>query len=665
MPTDGDPAQKDPPVPHVRKETPIPPPVIPRLPSSLPQKRALVEDDHAPAVKSPLNPDSKIPKAQTPIPPPSIPAQATARAPTPSARASTPSARAPTPSARAPTPSARAPTPSARAPTPSTVPPPAAVPTPVAPVAAPAPSAPVQTPVPPPAPAAAPPADETPSMAREKRTKKESLKKRESKGALAGVDSARATPEPRRRDPRSAGGEALPMRYKLNGPIKPSDFDQAQGPVFRSHHEEEGPNGETIEFFEPSEQPVNRRGYVYEYGIADPKFPSSLYYRQTDTKPFHAHLSFEDAASSIYFDKSGLHVTGEHGFRMARANVAAREGRWYWECKITRGCIKDRKPDDPESHGHVRMGFARREASRDAPVGYDAYSYGLRDVAGQKLHMSRPKEFFPAGEDIQEGDVIGLEIQLPSEHLHRKVVQGSYNPAVDAADDEVGSTTQGPNIVRDRIPFRFQTSKLCFEKFDYHTIKELEDLMNPASMSSSGSGAANEPPNPNHPIPCMRTLPNSYIKIYKNGVLKGTPYTDLLAFLPPASSANPKMQEGARERLDDGTLGYYPAVSVFRNGAAEVNFGPNFWYPPPGHENPSEDVDMVDAGAPAVATPADRLKKLRPVGDRYDEQIVEDIVYDIIDEVHFWMQDGGRVVDRVENGIMREENRSRGMALED
>jgi COMPASS component BRE2 len=29
------------------------------------------------------------------------------------------------------------------------------------------------------------------------------------------------------------------------------------------------------------------------------------------------------------------------------------------------------------------------------------------------------------------------------------------------------------------------------------------------------------------------------------------------------------------------------------------------------------------------------------VGERYDEQIVEDIVYDIIDEVDFWIQDGG------------------------
>ncbi len=388
-------------------------------------------------------------------------------------------------------------------------------------------------------------------------------------------------------------------------------------------------------------QPSKPQGYVYESGIADPGFPSSLYYRQTEARPHCAHLSFEDAAPYVYFDQAGLNVTGDHGFRMARANVAVREGRWYWECKITRGCMKDKQLGEPESHGHVRMGWARREASRDAPVGYDAYSYGLRDVGGQKVHMSRPKEFFPAGEDIHEGDVIGLEIQLPSENLHRKVVQGSYNPAVDIIDEGSASTAEGPNVVRDRIPFRFQASKLWFEKFDYHTIKELEDLMNPAPMTASGS--TTEPANPNHPVPCLRTLPGSYIRIYKNGALMGTPFTNLLAFLPPASSSNPKVQEGSRERLDDGTLGYYPALSVFRGGAAEVNFGPSFWYPPPDLAPPSEDVAMGEAGdAPQPPKTEPALTKLRPSAERYDEQIAEDIVYDIIDEVHFWMQDGGR-----------------------
>jgi len=559
------------------KTTPIPPPTLPspsptshHPPTSLPQKRAMIDDDHTPAVGSPLNPDSKTSKASAKSQP-----------------------------------------------------------------------------------------EDGPALAREKRTKKESLKKRESKGALAGAEFSRATPEPRMKNAKTS--EAVPLLVKLHGGIRGTDFEPIPPPVFKSHHEITDPSGSTIEFCETAEHPVNRKGYVYEYGIADPRFPSSLYLRQTDPYPHRARFSFEDAAPCVYFDETGNHITGDFGFRMARANVAARQGRWYWECKITRGCVKNKQPDDPESHGHVRMGWARREASRDAPVGYDAYSYGFRDVGGQKVHMSRPKDFFPAGENMEEGDVIGLEIQLPSENLHRKVVQGSYNPAVDMDDEEFGSSAEGPNIVRDRVPFRFQT-KLCFEKIDYHTIKELEDAMNPSPMTSSGPTSLAEPPNPNHQVPCLRTLPNSHIKVYKNGVLVGTPFTDLLAFLPPASSANPKLQEGARERLDDGMLGYYPAVSVFRGGAAEVNFGPNFWYPPPGFEAASEDVVMIDTGTSPQAA-GNSLTKLTAVSERYAEQIAEDVVWDIIDEVHFWAQTGGKDLERT--GLAREESKDKDVTMED
>jgi COMPASS component BRE2 len=388
----------------------------------------------------------------------------------------------------------------------------------------------------------------------------------------------------------------------------------------------------------------NKKNYQYTHCIADPTFPSLFYYRRTEPEPYGPHISFEDRASHVLSNGLGNHVTTDKGFRTARANVAAREGRWYWECKITRGILKKRSDGDPESHGHVRLGWARREASLDAPVGFDAYSYGIRDVAGQKVHMSRPKDFFPPGEDLQEGDVIGLEIQLPSERLHRKVVQGQYNPAVDLADEEVhgsGPAPEASNIVRDRIPIRFK-SHIYFEKIDYHTTKELDDLMNPSPMAA---GASSEPPNPNHPTPALRTLPNSHIKLYKNGVLMGTPFTDLLSFLPPASKMT--QQPPGRECLDDGSLGYYPAVSVFRGGAVELNFGPDFWFPPPGipaagGEGGAEDVDMVDAGAAPRRPPP----RLAPISDRYSEQIAEDIVYDIIDEVGFLMQDGGKVVDR-------------------
>ncbi|KIH88891.1 histone-lysine n-methyltransferase [Sporothrix brasiliensis 5110] len=646
----------------------------PNPPSTLPQKRALADEDHTPAVRSPLNPESR----STPKP--------------------------------------------------------------------------------------TGPGDDVPNVAvREKRVKKESLKKRESKAAEGGL--SRATPEPKRKETAGGGGpnestvtfsvgggagagagggsgnetasttttkatasananEGLPVRVRLAGPLRPSDFEPPASPIHRARHSVQLASGQEVEFLELfSEQPINRRGYVYESGIADPRFPSSHYFRQTEPKPHYAHFSFEDAPPNVFFDQTGLNIHGDSGFRTARANVAARQGRWYWECKVTRGILKDgdrsngkqketdgKKAGEPPSHGHVRVGWARREASRDAPVGYDAYGYGIRDRKGQKVHMSRPKEFLSVSqksgsgatsgngsgtgsgngstdgdddEDIREGDVIGLEIQLPSEALHRKVVHGTYNPAVDTDDDSRHGYDHddGPNIVRDRIPFRFQTTKTVFEKFDYVPSRELEDLANPAPTLNGASNPASvhnaaikrqppgaagvpgggEPPNPNHPVVCMRTLPGSHIRVYKNGKLRGTPWTNLLSFLPPASSTNSKIQEGARERLDDGTLGYYPAVSVFGGGAVEVNFGPDFWYPPPGEnlkpkidgsgggedDEDIGDVTMVDTGdddglsRKTVPTAPPPLTKLRPVAERYAEQIAEDIVYDIVDEVYFWMLDGG------------------------
>ncbi|KAK4189313.1 hypothetical protein QBC35DRAFT_150059 [Podospora australis] len=474
---------------------------------------------------------------------------------------------------------------------------------------------------------------------REKRTKKESLKKRESKGVTGTSDSARASPAPKQ--PKENPAEMAPLRYKL-APPKPTDFEVSRGPVFTPHHEVVDTEGRTLEFFETSDHVYNKKNFHYNHCIADPAFPSMFYYRNTEAPPFGTHLSFEDTASHMYFNRLGTHVSTDKGFRMCRANVAVREGRWYWECKVTRGILSSpSSSSNEESHGHIRLGFARREASLDAPVGFDAYSYGIRDVSGQKVHMSRPKDFFPPGEDIKEGDVIGLEINLPSERLHRKVVTGQYNPAVDLLDEDQHTETEAPNIIRDRIPIRFK-AHIYFEKIDYHTTKELEELMNPSPVSGTAASNA-EKPNPNHSVPALRTLPNSWIKVYKNGNLMGTAWKDLLAFLPPASKM--VQQPGGREALDDGSVGYYPAVSVFRGGAVETNFGPEFWFPPPGLTSPQSggDIEMEDAPAPQTngnGTTGPEQKLLRPVNERYDEQIVEDIVYDIVDEVGFWAQQG-------------------------
>lgn len=374
---------------------------------------------------------------------------------------------------------------------------------------------------------------------------------------------------------------------------------------------------------------------------------------------------------------------------MARANVCAREGSLYYEVRIVRGAPAEGPPVIPNvatPQPHVRMGWARREASLDAPVGFDGYSYGVTDIRFETMHRSRPGKFFHpnpkkskskgsatgkneavtvqmADSNIREGDVIGLEIQLPSLSLHEKVVKGIYNPAVDIGDgfdDEAPvkniepGTSDTYDVIRDRIPVPYK-GNVYFETMDYVPSKPMEAYadrtLSVSSLSSGGAQASNSTiktaPNTNHVEEALRTLPHSTVKVYKNGNLVGTAFENLLAFLPPASA--PSKSAGAREGFDDGMVGYFPAVACFSGGIAEVNFGQDgFWMPPP-HLRPttatgtSEDVQMMNGGE--VKVPTDPRwtprRELRPIAERYKEQIAEDIVWDIIDEVDFFMRDGG------------------------
>jgi COMPASS component BRE2 len=101
------------------------------------------------------------------------------------------------------------------------------------------------------------PKDDAP-LARERasRAKKESLKKRESKGgSLAPDTSARATPDPKsipKKHKRDDSAPA-PMRYKLPPP-KSTDFEAPRGPIFVPSHTKQAPDGSEIQFNETTDQ---------------------------------------------------------------------------------------------------------------------------------------------------------------------------------------------------------------------------------------------------------------------------------------------------------------------------------------------------------------------------------------------------------------------------
>jgi COMPASS component BRE2 len=382
-------------------------------------------------------------------------------------------------------------------------------------------------------------------------------------------------------------------------------------------------------------------------------------------------MSHEDCDKWFHFDDSASIITNEKGWRMGRGNVVAREGRFYYEVKILKGIPPGGPPSEAKiaesgqqaAEPHIRMGWARREAPLDAPVGFDGYSYAITDKRFDAMHRSRASKVFrplpkgaksktakarpPHGKlapveyitdlHLCEGDVIGLEIQLPSVSLHRKVVDGIYNPAVDIGDGFDAPTSKQDSwnidkpldIIRDRIPVPYK-GNFYFEQLDYMATKSME-------IYSDRGPTPKINPTPNHEEPSLRSLPHSAIKVYKNGKEVGIAFENILAFLPPASA--PSSQAGARTGFDDGMVGYFPAIAAFNGGMAQVNFGPDFWCPPEEMVKQREkDTEMSGTDSETPQTPEGR--RLRAVGERYKEQIAEDIVWDIIDEVDFFCQDG-------------------------
>ncbi|CAL5866659.1 uncharacterized protein PFLUO_LOCUS868 [Penicillium psychrofluorescens] len=470
--------------------------------------------------------------------------------------------------------------------------------------------------------------------ARAKRNKRDSRKKREAKGLDpdAPPPKKRATAAPSTALPSSALSILRPLLL-----AEPRQSDRFPPPP-RQFNLVNSKRSEVLDqnwdFYEVVDKLTNKNGFRYTYAIADPGFPH-IKYRQTDVRPYHARFSFEDSPAAISFSQDATAVATNDSWHTARANVCAREGTFYYEARIISGMVKDSGTTPHNGgpgtapRGHVRFGFARREADLDVNVGVDCYGYGIRDVNGEVVNRMRCEYFFPKGEAINEGDVIGMLITLPPLSIHKKIVEGTFDPAVDG-DGSFSSSTKSPgafNLIRDRIPFHWKTD-FCWQQSNVFATKHLRDYaFNLKETPTFG------PPSPlNSEDASLRTLPGSSITIFKNGVQMGTPFKELYAFLPPASrlaNGTNNLGIGERENADDGMIGYYPAVSCYGGGAAECRFEGPWWVGPPEHSETGEPI--------------------RAVGERYNEQIVEDVMADIVDEVEAMFTWGGVDGDVIRN----------------
>ncbi|RUP47888.1 hypothetical protein BC936DRAFT_145213 [Jimgerdemannia flammicorona] len=399
------------------------------------------------------------------------------------------------------------------------------------------------------------------------------------------------------------------------------------------------------------EHPFNRGGFKYVPCSHDPLLPVTLY-RRSDN-PLGSVLSQTDTSPYLYLSENQLTATTEKGFRMVRANVGVREGKWFWECVVIRG--GEGKVAEGLAHGgdgaHVRIGWARRESCLNAPVGFDAYAYGFRDLTGERIHCSLPDHF---GEPFHTGDVIGLYISLPGKRPHARTSE----------------------VRRRRIPIKFK-SQLWFEEKDYIPTKEMNALSDShrdptqlAAVKPNGPAKTQENGTAEREATDMLwtppIIPGSKIVVYKNGVCLGVAFENLYDFddlggagdnvadargsLIQQREGGPSIWAPGPPAWDDGTLGYYPAVSVFKGGTITCNFGPRFLFPPPvdpeveaervrrERDEYGEDIDIGVEGTGKVESreEEERGRTWRPLSERWAEYMVEECIWDLVDEVEAW-----------------------------
>jgi COMPASS component BRE2 len=433
----------------------------------------------------------------------------------------------------------------------------------------------------------------------------------------------------------------------------------------------------------------NRLGFRYMPAGLAPE-GSTNPFRTIESAPRAYRVSWEDRSPFVKVTQDGLGLLGEKGFRSARCNAPVRQGCWYMEVTIEHGGgagISGGVSDGAcEGQGaYVRLGWGRREAALGGPCGLDGYSYGMRDKTGEKITLSRPR---PYGRSFGTGDVVGLYISLPPAR------EGSKRDPHDPA-----------HIKRERIAIEFKGQEY-FESLEYTQSKEMIALVDysrkpadaapvpPSTKKSAmvkniherlgaggGGGRGGSSASVPTPMRTLPTLPDSKIAFFVNGKSQGVAFRDVYDFRPLRAPADARKaaqakrrstREGTREHkenhFDDGSLGYFPLISLFNGARVRLNPGPDFAFPPPpdidgilredGNDPPSETTTTTESAAGAAKT-------WRPLCERYAEFMEEQWVLDRLEEEQARVEAVKRAVDvqaETEKKLERERKRAQANA---
>ncbi|CAM8886473.1 unnamed protein product [Rhodiola kirilowii] len=132
----------------------------------------------------------------------------------------------------------------------------------------------------------------------------------------------------------------------------------------------------------------------------------NLLERCDDSPDMTICLSKVYKAGKVDISEDRMSAGSTKGYRMVRATRGIMEGAWYFEIKVIH----------LGESGHTRLGWSTEKGDLQAPVGYDAYSYGYKDVDGEKVHKGIREKYGAGG--YKEGDVIGFYINLPDGEMY-------------------------------------------------------------------------------------------------------------------------------------------------------------------------------------------------------------------------------------------------------
>jgi hypothetical protein len=292
-----------------------------------------------------------------------------------------------------------------------------------------------------------------------------------------------------------------------------------------------------------------------------------------DAKTLLARFVKENSAPQVHMSKDGLTLHNDKGYRLARASHPAVAGRYYFEVQFLA---------DSPADSHIRVGFATQKADPQAPVGYDGFGYGIRDIDTAIVHRARRRPF--AGRQVQRGDVIGCLIDLPAPLLKEcdgdvatiteaEIADDSAAPlAASTADAAAAGTAADADFSFDNVAAAATATAAAAASSSSSSSSQAANSNAPKTYYDHSRGAPPKPPSlikPPNPTPGPVCI-DSAICFYLNGVplrdASGEPKSYSMTGRPAHH------QYAAFTDIHSGL--YYPAVSCFNGARVRVTLGP-------------------------------------------------------------------------------------------